>query len=79
MASSCLSLLSILLSFIASVAIKPKMLKMELNKRVETIHADLEERDISGKQYSNVVIENFLIVYFVNVSVGTPPIAGRHW
>jgi hypothetical protein len=71
MASSlwkCLSLLVVLLLFIAPVAAKPKVLKMELNKRVETIHTHVEER-----QYSNVAIGNSLAAYFVNVSVGTPP------
>jgi hypothetical protein len=80
MASSlwkCLSLLVVLLFFIASVAAKPKVLKMELNKRVEAIHADMEERaSASGKQYSNIVIGNSVTatkLYFVNASVGTPP------
>jgi aspartyl protease len=67
----------VLLSFIASVAPEPKVLKMELNRRAKTIHADnIEGRD-TGKQYANVLIENSINTnaYFVNASVGTstPP------
>lgn len=74
----CLSLLVVvLLSFIASVAPEPKVLKMELNRRAKTIHADnIEGRD-TGKQYANVLIENSINTnaYLVNASVGTstPP------
>lgn len=69
-----LFLLVVILSFIASVAAKPKVVKMELNKRAQTTHANIEERDTS-RQFSNIVIENKLVegLYSVNASVGTPP------
>lgn len=70
----CLFLLVVLLSFITSIAAKPKVVKMELNKKAQSMHANIEQRDTSG-QSSNIVLENDLIegLYLVNASVGTPP------